>query len=82
MRLNYRLSHMQHDGLQECRIMHIASSNTVVFVLGNSIDGKVSTFNDNEARCTMFFAVYVTEKKKAVYGMNFDKPGIKILCLP
>ena len=72
---------MQYEGLQKCRIMHIAFNNTVVFVLGNNNNGTISTFNDNEARCTMFFAVYVTEKKKAVYGINFEKPGIKILYL-
>ncbi|XP_028404586.1 uncharacterized protein LOC114527155 [Dendronephthya gigantea] len=49
---------------------------SIYVFFGNSLDGKANTFNDNEARCTMFFAVYVTEKKKAVYGMNFNKPAL------
>jgi hypothetical protein len=44
----------------------------------NGHDGKESTLGNKKAKCTMFFAVHVThDNKKAVYGMNFDKAGIK-----
>ena len=36
----------------------------------------MASLSSKEAKCTMLFAVYVTDNRKAAYGMNFDKKGI------
>ena len=47
------------------------------YFVDNGDDGKEATLDSKTAKCTMFFAVHVTQdNKKAIYGMDFAKPGI------
>ena len=52
------------------------------YIVDNGDDGRASTLLSKEAKCTMLFAVNVTDNKRAVYGMNFDKAGIKKVVFP
>ena len=49
----------------------------IYIFFNNGDDGKEATLDSKRAKCTMFFAVHVTQdNKKAIYGMDFDKAAL------
>ncbi|CAB4001785.1 Hypothetical predicted protein [Paramuricea clavata] len=51
-------------------------ADNIYIFFNNGDDGRASTLSSKEAKCTMLFAVNVTDNKRAVYGMNFDKAAL------